>query len=142
MAIAIAIVLALLSLAFVLYPLYRRTLDPLSDQPDAVQNPHPARDVETLEESEQTARNAIQEVELDYQLGNIAEPDYRSLRERYMQRAMVALKSRYEHEQEIDEEIEEQLRKLKEAKESQVSKEFKEFEGARELKETYEKTND
>ena len=138
MAIAIAIVLAFLSLAFVLYPLYRRTSDPSSDQPVAVQKLRPTRDVETLEESEQTARDAIQEVELDYQLGNIAEPDYRSLRERYMQRAMVALKSRYEHEQEIDEEIEEQLRKLKESKEpqkSQVSPESQEFKEAKEAKE-------
>ncbi len=132
MAIAIAIALALLSLAFVLYPLYRRTSDPPSNQPVAAQKLRPTRDVETLEESEQTARNAIQEVELDYQLGNIAEPDYRSLRERYMQRAMVALKSRYEHEQEIDEEIEAQLRKLKELKEPQESKEFKEAKEAKE----------
>lgn len=132
MAIAIAIVLALLSLAFVLYPLYRRTLDSPSDQLVAARKLRPAKDAETLEESEQTARSAIQEVELDYQLGNIAEPDYRSLRERYMQRAMVALKSRYEHEQEIDEEIEEQLRKLKESKDSQVSKVSKEFKEAEE----------
>ena len=63
-------------------------------------------------EQEQQARAALQEVELDYQLGNIAEPDYRSLRERYMRKALVALKARYE--QELDAEIEEQLRKLKE----------------------------
>ena len=115
MAIAIAIVLAVLSLAFVLYPLYRRPSETTTDQPISAQKIRV--EVQTLEESEQSARDAIQEVELDYQLGNIAEPDYRSLRERYMQRAMVALKSRYEHEQEIDEEIEEQLRKLKESKE-------------------------
>lgn len=115
MAIAIAIVLAFLSLAFVLYPLYRRPSETTTDPPISAQKNRV--EVQTLEESEQSARDAIQEVELDYQLGNIAEPDYRSLRERYMQRAMVALKSRYEHEQEIDEEIEEQLRKLKEAKE-------------------------
>jgi multidrug efflux pump subunit AcrB len=135
MAIAIAIVLAFLSLAFVLYPLYRRTSDPSSDQSAAAQKLRPTGDVETLEESEQTARDAIQEVELDYQLGNITEPDYRGLRERYMQRAMVALKSRYENEQEIDEEIEEQLRKLKESKESQVFSESQEFKEAKEAKE-------
>ena len=135
MAIAIAIVLAFLSLAFVLYPLYRRTSDSPSNQPAAAQKLRPTGDVETLEESEQTARDAIQEVELDYQLGNITEPDYRGLRERYMQRAMVALKSRYENEQEIDEEIEEQLRKLKESKESQVFSESQEFKEAKEAKE-------
>ncbi len=125
MAIAIAIVLAFLSLAFVLYPLYRRPSETTPDRSIPAQKIRAAGngEVQTLEESEQSARDAIQEVELDYQLGNIAEPDYRSLRERYMQRAMVALKSRYEHEQEIDEEIEEQLRKLKESKEYQESKE-------------------
>jgi hypothetical protein len=118
MAIAIAIVLAFLSLAFVLYPLYRRPSSHTLDQ-TARKTRSTAGDIEihTLEESEQTARDAIQEVELDYQLGNIEEMDYRSLRERYMQRAMIALKSRYEHEQEIDAEIEEQLRKLKESHE-------------------------
>ncbi len=118
MAIAIAIVLAFLSLAFVLYPLYRRPSNHTPDQA-AQKTRSSAGDIEvqTLEESEQTARDAIQEVELDYQLGNIEEKDYRSLRERYMQRAMIALKSRYEHEQEIDAEIEAQLRKLKESHE-------------------------
>jgi len=63
---------------------------------------------------ELAARVALQEIELDYQLGNIAETDYRSLRERYVRRALVALKSRYDREQELDEAIEEQLRKLRE----------------------------
>ncbi len=115
MATAVAIALAFLSLAFVLYPLYRRPPDHTPNH--ATQKSHaPGGDIEvqTLEENEQTARDAVQEVELDYQLGNIEEMDYRSLRERYMQRAMIALKSRYEREQEIDAEIEEQLRKLKE----------------------------
>jgi hypothetical protein len=31
-----------------------------------------------------------------------------------MRRALVALKSRYDHERELDEEIEEQLRKMRE----------------------------
>ena len=49
----------------------------------------------TTSDSEQAARLSLQEVELDYQLGNIAEADYRTLRERYMRRALVAMKSRY-----------------------------------------------
>jgi hypothetical protein len=57
----------------------------------------------------------LQEVELDYQLGNIAQPEYQQLRERYMQQALVAMKSRYAREQEIDEEIEEQLHRMKES---------------------------
>ena len=66
-------------------------------------------------EREQAARAALHEVELDYQLGNIADADYGALRERYMRRALAALKSRYEREQELDEVIEEELRRLKES---------------------------
>jgi hypothetical protein len=64
---------------------------------------------------EQAARSALREIELDYQLGNISEADYRTLRERYVRRALVALKSRHEHEQELDEAIEAQLRQMREA---------------------------
>jgi hypothetical protein len=119
MAITIAIVLAFLSLAFVLYPLlYRQSSTTTSEQKtQKTRSTGEDIEVQTLEESEQTARGAIQEVELDYQLGNIEERDYRSLRERYMRRAMSALKSQYEHEQKLDRKIEEQLRILKESHE-------------------------
>jgi hypothetical protein len=123
MAIALAIILGLLALAFVLYPVYRRRHEELSAQTTTAGILQEAEDAASAEkgfmslplaEKEQSARSALQEVELDYQLGNIAEPEYRALRERYVQQALVALKSRYEREQEIDEEIEEQLRRMKE----------------------------
>ena len=124
MAIVVAIVLGLLALAFVLYPVYRRkheelavetvTAEILEGSPN-VTSEEKATTSTSLAEKEQSARSALQEVELDYQLGNIAEPEYQELRERYMQQALVALKSRYEREQEIDAEIEEQLRKMKES---------------------------
>ncbi len=113
MVIAVAIVLGLCALAFVLYPLYRRSeqdLLPVLLGPDAPE-------IAAVSEQEQSARNALQEVELDYQLGNIAEPDYRNLRERYMRRALVALKSRRDRDQEIDAEIEAQLHAMKESHE-------------------------
>jgi hypothetical protein len=109
MAIVVAIILGVLALAFVLYPLYRR--DPDTPQPTTEQD-KPVN-IERGEK-EQSARAALQEVELDYQLGNISDNDYQSLREHYMQRALQALKERYEREQELDQEIEEQLRKLRE----------------------------
>jgi hypothetical protein len=123
-AILLACILGLLALAFVLYPVYRHKHEELVVQTDTAEILPEAKDVTgqekaststSLAEKEQIARNALQEVELDYQLGNIAEPEYQELRERYMQQALVALKSRYEREQEIDEEIEEQLRKMKES---------------------------
>ena len=110
MAILIAIALGLLALAFVLYPLLRRTPEVI---PATAANIASAEETAQPLEREQAARSALQEVELDFQLGNIEEPDYRALRERYMKRALVALKARYEREQELDELIEEQLRAMK-----------------------------
>jgi hypothetical protein len=71
-----------------------------------------------LSESEQAARSALHEIELDFQLGNISESDYRTLRERYLQRALVALKSRYDREQVFDDAIEAQLQKMKDQNDS------------------------
>lgn len=116
MAIVVAIMLGGAALGFVLYPLYRRQPENLRSnnghavQEDAANTLKDATDAE----KEQTARTSLQEVEFDYQLGNISDGDYQELRERYMQRALRALRSRYEREQAIDHEIEEQLRRLKE----------------------------
>jgi hypothetical protein len=131
LSILITIVLGALALAFVLYPFYRRSTAP-SARP--VEDAHVTRlpdgaDIELAEqgaggvlpaqtEREQAARSALREIELDYQLGNIDEADYRSLRERYVRRALVALKSRYEREQELDDSIEIQLRQLREKNDS------------------------
>jgi len=124
--ILIAFVLGVLALIFVLYPLYQRNL---SKQPkEAAASPASQAQRESANgqdellsdsekaslENEQAARGAIQEVELDYQLGNISETDYRSLRERYLRRALVAMKSRYDREQEPDDPIEAQLRTMRE----------------------------
>lgn len=113
MYISIIILLALgvPALAFVLYPLFRSRP---TEAPSADAQAAPMESKE--QEREQAARSALQEVELDFQLGNIAEPDYQALRERYMRRAMLSLKARYEYEQTLDDEIEEQLRKMKEQK--------------------------
>jgi hypothetical protein len=106
--IGVALALGILALAFVLYPLFRRSsIEPAGASVASDSAVAPV-------ERELAARNALQEVELDFQLGNIAEPDYKTLRERYMRRALASLKSRYELEQELDNEIEEQLRRLKE----------------------------
>ncbi len=83
--------LALLATAYVLYPLYRGRKMKQTQVSSAL-----TKDVLPSQDSEQAARLSLQEVELDYQLGNIAESDYRALRERYMRRALVAFKSRYE----------------------------------------------
>lgn len=100
----IAAVLGLLALAYVLYPLYRRPAEQKV-----------ANGASKLSEREQNARQALREVEFDFQLGNLDEKDYRAMRARYMNRALAEMKSRRLREQEIDEEIENELRKLREA---------------------------
>jgi hypothetical protein len=142
--ILVAILLGACALIFVLYPIYERTQQSVDGQDDhgkpdrnivgaqglpprlapALDKIHALDETSTSdttptlehtqEEREQTARSALQEVELDFQLGNLAESDYRSLRERYMRRAVLAMKSRHEREQELDEAIEEQLRRMRE----------------------------
>jgi len=107
----VALSLGIFALAFVLYPIYRRR--PFNTSQATRLN----ISVNSQADREQTARTALQEVEFDYQLGNLEETDYRSLRTRYMRRAAVAMKSRQEREQELDMIIEEQLRELKELNE-------------------------
>jgi hypothetical protein len=108
----VAILLAVLTLALVLYPLYRNS--PV----EIVQQRASAGIATAQAEVEQTARIALKEVELDYQLGNLAEPDYRRLRERYTRSAFTAMKSRQQSEEAIDALIEERLQLLKEEREN------------------------
>jgi hypothetical protein len=109
--IIVALLLGGFALAVVLYPIYRRT--PLETTLATPLN----ISVNSQADREQIARSALQEVELDYQLGNLEESDYRSMRTRYMRRAALAMKSRREREQELDAMIEEKLHLLKEQNE-------------------------
>jgi hypothetical protein len=117
--ILVVVLLGGCALIFVLYPLYQH----ISVKPQRM-----AVATNPQAEREQTARTALQEVELDFQLGNLAEPDYRSLRERYMRRALLAMKSRHDREQELDAAIEEQLRHMRETDEANRSVERSEHE--------------
>src|SRR5260370_13246795 len=101
--IIVALLLGGFSLAYVLYPIYRRA--PF----ETTQAMRIHISVNSQTDREQNARSALQEVELDYQLGNLGETDYRSMRTRYLRRAALALKSRHEREQELDALIEEKL---------------------------------
>ncbi len=131
LSILLACALGIIALTFVLTPLFRYALAGTAS--DATQTREDAVPVASsaMTEREQSARSALQEIELDYQLGNISEEDYNTLRERYMRRALVALKSRhdngqdvvettdtadtaYDRDKELDDLIEAQLRTLKE----------------------------
>jgi hypothetical protein len=99
MPLLIAILLGLAAAVITLYPLLglRRTSDV---SPAALAG---------LAERERLAKDALREVEFDYRLGNLEIPDYEDLRDRYEQRALAALKARYQREQELDALIERQL---------------------------------
>ena len=129
LALIFAVMLGIVALTFVLVPLYHQRLADAAvsiNGVDTQKNVPAAPAASAITEREQAARGALQEVELDYQLGNISEEDYNILRERYTRRALVALKLRHEQvrdgeevvapnrDEELDELIEEQLRRLKE----------------------------
>ena len=106
-----ALLLGGFALAYVLYPIYRRS--PF----ETMQATHLNVSVNSQVDREQNARLALQEIEFDYQLGNLVDADYRSMRTRYMRRSALAMKARFEREQELDAMIEEKLRLLKEQNE-------------------------
>lgn len=123
----IAVILGASALAYVLYPLFGQSyarMQATQMQEMPAQNGALHFDAQSTDSAsivnfadrEQTARAALQEIELDYQLGNLGEADYSSLKERYMRRAILAMKSRQNYEQELDALIEEQLRRMKEGK--------------------------
>lgn len=70
-------------------------------------------------EREQTAKQALLDVELDHRLGNLEAEDYATLRARYEERALAALKARYDAERALDATIDQQLARLRARREVQ-----------------------
>ena len=101
----IAVLLGLSGLAVVLYPLLG-----LEREASGATAGGPLTEVA---ERERSARDALREVEFDHRLGNLDDSDYQALRDRYERRALAALKSRYQREQELDALIEQQLDALR-----------------------------
>lgn len=106
MPLLIAALLALSAALVVLYPLLG-----LSREAEA-QAVAPGQMADAAER-ERLARQALREVEFDYTLGNLESDDYEALRGRYEGRALAALKTRYQREQELDAQIERQLDALR-----------------------------
>ncbi len=105
MPLLIAALLAISAALIVLYPLLGLVRESARQA-----TPAPTSDAA---EREQLARQALREVEFDYTLGNLETDDYEELRERYEVRALAALKTRYQREQELDALIERQLDALR-----------------------------
>ena len=101
----IAVLLGISGLIVVIYPL-------LGLEREAP-HPLPGGPLADVAERERSARDALREVEFDHRLGNLDDDDYNSLRARYERRALVALKVRYQREQELDALIEQQLDALR-----------------------------
>lgn len=64
-------------------------------------------------EQEQSAKRALRDVDFDHRLGNLDEADYVALRDRYEDRALEAMKTRYDVERALDASIERQLAALR-----------------------------
>ena len=105
MPLVIAVLLGLSGLAIVLYPLLG-----LDREKAEAESGGPIAEVA---ERERSARDALREVEFDHRLGNLDDSDYQALRNRYERRALAALKSRYQREQELDALIEQRLDALR-----------------------------
>ncbi len=105
MPLLIAALLGLSAALIVLFPL-------LGLDREAPETVAPARLTDAAER-EQLARQALREVEFDYTLGNLETGDYEELRDRYESRALAALKTRYQREQELDALIEQRLDALR-----------------------------
>lgn len=73
--------LALVALAFVLYPLFR---EPLGIRPTS-------RDAKP--ERMATAMDALREIEFDHATGKLSESDYAELKRSYTERAVVAMRA-------------------------------------------------
>lgn len=113
MPLLIAVLLGLSGLIVIIYPLLgldRQTSDGVSTGPIA-----------EVAERERSARDALREVEFDHRLGNLDDADYQALRSRYERRALAALKTRYQREQELDVVIEQQLTALREREATDTS---------------------
>lgn len=101
MPLIIAALLGLTGALIVAFPLLGLTGTPsASAAPDVMSD---------VADRERQARLALREVELDYTLGNLDSGDYDALRGRYERRALSALRTRYQREQELDALIESQL---------------------------------
>ncbi|HZC78736.1 MAG TPA: hypothetical protein VE258_13380 [Ktedonobacterales bacterium] len=107
MPLLIAALLGLSGLLIVLYPLLGLDRAPAAGAP---------RDARDEAERERLAKQALRDVDFDYRLGNLDEGDYQELRQRYEERALLALRARYERERTLDAAIDEQLAALRRKK--------------------------
>ncbi len=110
MTLVVGLVLAVLTFAFIVYPLFkRRSPSAGSAENEKLQELHSKRD---------TTYSMLKELEFDFQSGILTEGDYQDLETRYKRKAISILKEIDGSEKgtEIDEEIEKQVRELRQSR--------------------------
>ncbi len=103
--VGIATALALISVLFVLYPLWQRGTGAAVPVSDGQQ--------ELLTEQRKAAYDAMAELDFDRELGKLDESDYRSLYERYRRQAVAALKAAREREAVLSARIDQQVQQAR-----------------------------
>jgi hypothetical protein len=106
MPLIIAALLGLSALLIVVYPL-------LGLDREQARTAAGADSLTDVAERERIAKLALRDVSFDHSLGNLDEEDFEALRDRYERRALAALKTRYQFEQELDALIDQQLAALR-----------------------------
>lgn len=110
MTILVALVLTVLTFAFIVYPLLRQrlgTVDSVEDE--QLQELHSKRD---------TAYSMLKELEFDFKSGNLTEEDYRDLETRYKRKAVSILRDidNLKQDVSVDDKIEKQVLALRQDK--------------------------
>ena len=80
-ALLVGTALAVASLCYVLYPLYR------------AEQPTPARRIPPVRNTESPAVDALRELEFDRQTGKISDADYAPLKARYTEQALAVMRA-------------------------------------------------
>ena len=108
----VALVLAVLTFAFITYPFFRRRLQPVGSVGD--------ENLQELQSRRDTTYSMLKEPEFDYKSGILAEEDLQDLETRYKKKAISILRdiggSEKDNDSDMEEEIEKQIRELRQSK--------------------------
>ena len=112
MIVLVATIVGVLAVAFIAYPLFRKgsrkgLAEPVEDER-----------LQELRSRRDAIYSAIEELELDFKSGTLAEEDYRDLEASYRRQALPLLKDidALEKATEVEDEIEKQVRQARQAK--------------------------
>ena len=110
MTVFIAVVLAMLTFAFIFYPLLKQKSRSLNSGED--------EEIQELYSRRDTTYSTLKELEFDFQSGTLTEDDYRELEARYKRKAISILKDidSLEKGTGVEEEIEKQVQELRQSK--------------------------